>query len=271
MLAIFPTIYSAYLTFCSWELSGAFQLSPVFNYGQNWIRLVNDKRFWADLITTLVFAGGTVGIEFFVGLGMAVLLNREMVGRGLLRVMFLVPMMATPVVVGYTFRMLFNMENGPINYFLSLVGIPGPNWLGDSAVALPALILADAWEWTPFMILVLLAGLQAIPTDPYEAAVVDGAGSWQIFRHITFPMLTPVMIVAVILRLVEALKLFDIAYVVTAGGPGLSTESLTLYVQTLGLRQLSFGYASTASYGLLVVVIIVATIFLNQMRRMQKQ
>ncbi|MGA2237982.1 MAG: sugar ABC transporter permease [Candidatus Bathyarchaeia archaeon] len=266
-LAIFPTIYSLYLTFCSWELSGAVQLWPVFNGGQNWVRLVQDTRFWSDLGTTLVFAAGAVSIEFIVGLGMAMLLNRQIPGRGILRVIFLIPMMATPVVVGYTFRMLFNMEHGPVNYFLSLIGAPALNWLGDSAVALPAMILADAWEWTPFMILVLLAGLQAIPQEPYEAALVDGAGPWQVFRYVTFPMLTPVMTVAVILRLVETLKIFDILYVVTAGGPGISTESLSLYVQIVGLTQMSLGYGSNVAYGLLVLVIIVATIFLNRMRR----
>jgi len=268
-VAIYPTVFSLYLAFCSWELTGGpyAQIVPVFTGLKNFERLLQDHRFWRDVQTTVSFVVSSVGLEFLIGLGLALILNTEIRGRKYWRVIFLVPMMMTPVAVGYTWRMMYHMERGPLNYLLSFLFIPAQNWMGDRTIALFSCVLMDVWEWTPFMILVLLAGLQSIPVEPYEAAIVDGASKVQIFRYVTFPLLYPVIVVGVLLRALEAFKVFDIIYVTTAGGPALSTEAVTLYVQIIGLRELSLGYASAVAYVLLIMVIALTLIFISWMRR----
>jgi len=139
--------------------------------------------------------------------------------------------------------------------------------LDDPAISLFSIVLIDAWEWTPFMFLALLAGLQALPVDPYEAAIIDGASKTQVFRHVTLPLLSPVIVVACLIRSIDAFKIFDVIYVTTAGGPGTSSETVTMYAQTIGMRYLSLGYASTLAFTLLISVVVVALIFINKMRK----
>jgi len=271
VLTIFPLIFSLYLAFCKWELSGGKYAvtTPVFIGLENFLKLASDERFFDTLVNTVVFVGGSVTSELIIGLGLALLLSREIRGRKYLRVMFLLPMMMTPVAVGYTWRMLYHPTNGPLNYLLTLAGIMNypVNWMGDTKIALFSMILIDVWEWTPFMFLVFLAGLQALPIDPYESARMDGASRWQIFRYITLSALSPIIAVAVLLRSVEAFKIFDIIYVTTAGGPGTATEPVTMYVQILALRELSLGYASAVAYALLAMVIFLAVLFIAKMRK----
>jgi multiple sugar transport system permease protein len=238
----------------------------------------------------VIFVLGSVGLQFLLGLGIASLLNQEIRFRRFFRVAFLVPMMMTPAAVGYIGRMLFNESQGPINdvikqtflFFTSVIpsavaGIfnlapPAPlpvpviPWLSNSSMALPSLILLDSWEWTPFMIIVLLAGLQSLPLEVFESARVDGASEWNIFRHITFPMLAPVSITVILIRALEAFKLFDIVMVMTGGGPGTATETVTMYAYTVGMKNGNLGYASAIAYSLLIMVIIFSTIFLNSLR-----
>src|SRR5581483_8031889 len=195
------------------------------------------------------------------------LLNQEIRFRRFFRVAFLIPMMLTPAAVGYIGRMLFNESQGPINDILKRIGLPAVPWLSNQSLALPSLILLDAWEWVPFMIIVLLAGLQSLPPEVFESAQVDGASSWAIFRHVTFPMLAPVSITVVLIRALEAFKLFDIVMVMTGGGPGTATETVTMYAYTVGMKNGNLGYASAIAYSLLVMVIIFSTIFLNTLRK----
>jgi multiple sugar transport system permease protein len=162
--------------------------------------------------------------------------------------------------------MLFNESMGPINDIIEHLGGPTIPWLSNSRLALPSLILLDTWEWVPFMTIVLLAGLQSLPPEVFECARVDGANEWNIFRRITFPMLAPVSITVVVIRALEAFKLFDIVMVMTGGGPGTATETVTMYAYTVGMNNGNMGYASAIAYSLLVMVIIFSTIFLNSLR-----
>jgi multiple sugar transport system permease protein len=182
-------------------------------------------------------------------------------------VVFLMPMMLTPAAVGYVGRMLFNESMGPVNNIIQSLGGPFIPWTSSPTLALPSLMLVDAWEWTPFMFIVLLAGLQSLPTEVFEAATVDGASAWQIFRFITFPMILPTSVTVILIRALEAFKLFDIVAVMTGGGPGNATESVTWYTYLTALTYGRLGYASALAYSLLIMVIIFSMVFLAIMQR----
>ncbi len=264
-IGIFPLLYTARLLFYDWNISAG--RGQVFVGLGNFVRLAKDRMFQDTLGNTVIFVVAAVSLEFVLGLGLALLLNRNIKGQGIFRVIFLMPMMASPVAVGYTWRMLYHVANGPLNHLLSLVGLPPASWTSDISTALPSVILIDVWQWTPFVFVILLAGLQSLPKEPYEAAIVDGANRWQIFRYITVPLLSPVMALAVLLRAVEAVKIFDIIFVTTAGGPGSATETITMYARTVGMKHFSLGYASTISYTLLIVSIIIFTFLIRFLRR----
>lgn len=265
-LSVFPLLFSLALAFLSWDLSrleGGIRFAGL----QNFITLINDTRFWNTAKVTVIFVVASVSLQYCLGLGLAILLNRDIRGRRFFRVAFLIPMMLTPAAVGYVGRMLFNESQGPINDLLKRGHLPIVPWLSNPTMALPSLILLDTWEWVPFMVIVLLAGLQSLPPEVFESARVDGAGEWAIFRHITFPMLAPVSITVIVIRALEAFKLFDIVMVMTGGGPGTATETVTMYAYIVGMKNGNLGYASAIAYSLLVMVIIFTTLFINTTRR----
>jgi multiple sugar transport system permease protein len=208
-----------------------------------------------------------VTLQYFVGLGVALLLNQEVRFRRFFRVVFLIPMMLTPAAVGYLGRMLFNEGQGPINDIVKHLGGPMIKWATSAKLALPTLIIVDSWEWIPFMMIVLLAGLQALPPEVFESARVDGANSWQSFIHVTFPMLLPVTITVIVIRSLEAFKLFDIVMVMTGGGPGTATETVTMYAYQVAMKNGNLGYASAIAYSLLIMITIFTMMFLGITRR----
>jgi multiple sugar transport system permease protein len=266
LFSIFPLLFSFALVFVSWDLSrltGGIRFIGL----ENFITLVNDARFWNTARVTLTFVVGAVSLQYLVGLGVALLLNQEIRFRRFFRVVFLMPMMLTPTAVAYGGRMLFNEGQGPLNDIIKLLGGPQVPWFSSPTLALPSLMLLDTWEWTPFVMIVLLAGLQSLPPEVFEAARVDGASDWQSFRHITFPMLAPVTVTVILIRALEAFKLFDISVVMTGGGPGTATETVTMYAYQVGLKNGNLGYASAIAYVLLIMVIISSTLFLKTMRR----
>jgi multiple sugar transport system permease protein len=169
-------------------------------------------------------------------------------------------MMATPVAVGYTWRMLYHVTNGPINHILGLLHLPIMPWLSSGRTALMSIIITDVWQWTPFVFVILLAGLRSLPTEPFEAAAVDGASRIQTFFSLTLPMISSILFVVILLRLVEAIKIFDIIFVMTAGGPGITTESSTMYAKIVGLGQFRLGYGAAIAYVLMILSIILFTI-----------
>jgi len=266
LFSIFPLLFSFTLAFLSWDLSrltGGVRFIGL----ENFITLVNDARFWNTARVTLIFVFGAVGLEYALGLGIALLLNQEIRFRRFFRVVFLMPMMLTPAAVAYAGRMLFNESMGPINHIIKLLGGPQIPWFSSPTLALPSLILLDAWEWTPFVMIVLLAGLQSLPLEVFEAARVDGASDWQTFWRVTFPMLAPVSVTVILIRALEAFKMFDIVVVMTGGGPGTATEPVTLYAYLVGMKNGNLGYASAIAYALLIMVVISSTLFLSGVRR----
>lgn len=264
-LSIFPLVFSLVLAFMSWDLS-RLEGGMRFIGLQNFATLLLDSRFWNTARVTLIFVVGSVALQYVLGLGLAILLNQEIHFRRFFRVAFLVPMMLTPAAVGYIGRMLFNESQGPINDIIKHLGAPGVPWLSNSAMALPSLIILDTWEWVPFMTIVLLAGLQSLPPEVFESARVDGANEWKIFRYITFPMLAPVSITVILIRALEAFKLFDIVMVMTGGGPGTATETVTMYAYIVGMKNGNLGYASAIAYSLLIMVVLFSTLFINSLR-----
>ena len=264
-VSVFPFIYSLWLSFNSWELGMGLPRRFVgfANYGQ----LFTDPRFWNSMWNmgkVLIFG---VSSQFLIGLTIAMLLNRAFRARNLITTLFLLPMMIAPVVVGCNWKMIYHYTYGPLNYVLrSLRLTEGINWLGSMKVAMPAIIISDTWEWTPFMMIVLLAGLQTIPLELYEAARVDGASRWQLFWHITLPVLRPIIIIAVLIRTMDVFKIFDLVVLLTQGGPAGASETVSYYNYLTGFKYFNIGYAAAIAYIQLAVIIIVANIFLRFLR-----
>lgn len=265
VFSIFPLLFSLALSFVSWDLS-RLQGGIKFVGLNNFIELFSDHRFWNTARVTLIFVLGGVALQYVVGLGIALLLNQDIRFRRFFRVVFLMPMMLTPAAVGYVGRMLFNETQGPVNDIIRHLGGPIVPWLSNAVLALPTLIMVDTWEWVPFMIIVLLAGLQSLPPEVFEAADADGASRFQIFLHITFPMILPTSVTVILIRGLEAFKLFDIVAVMTGGGPGNVTESVTWYAYLSALTFGRLGYASAIAYCLLIMVTIFSWVFLRSMR-----
>lgn len=263
-VTIFPLFYSLLLSFNSWNLAS--------QAGWKWIGFQNykaiftlDPSFKSSLATTAIYVFGTVGVEFLLGLGMALILNRQFKGQGTLRTIVMLPMMMTPVVVGIVWRFMYNPELGMVNYLFSLVGLPQRVWLGEDTTALLSVMIAEVWEWTPFVALVLMSGLHAIPQEPYEAAGIDGANAWQAFRYITLPLLKPTIMVALLIRMMDSFKAFDVIFATTRGGPGISTEILSLYTYRNGFKFFQMGYAAALSYVMLIFITIVSQFLVRTM------
>lgn len=248
---------------------------------ENYERMLSDQRLHATIRNTLFYVFVGVIIQYLAGFGLALLLNQDFFGRNLVRVIFLMPMMMTPVAAAYTGRMMFDSSISPLAQFQRTLtsfvqSIPGGlfedtvirvPWLTDGAVAPLTMVLIDSWQWIPFMTLLLLAGMQTIPDEIYEAARVDGASAWRILRSITFPILLPISATVILIRGLEIFKIIDVIMVTTGGGPGNSTESLTMYIFETALSFGNYAYAASISFALLITVIIFATVFLAGMRR----
>jgi len=261
----FPILYTFRLSFMEWSMSA---VTPA-----KWVGLANytkmlgqDARFWHAMGRTFYFTIATVTGETVLGIALALLLNREFFGRNLLKTLFLLPMVATPVAIGMVWLLMFEPTIGFMNYFLHFFHIPPQPWLASERGALPSLFIVDIWQWTPMIGLIVLAGLAGLPTDPFEAAEVDGATPLQTLWHVTLPMLRPTIGVAVILRAIDALKTFDIIYSMTQGGPNYATETLNLYGYNLGFGYFQMGQASTLLM-IFFAIVMGVVVFLNWARK----
>lgn len=272
-ITIFPLLMDLWLMFQSWELTTSF---PAQFVGlDNFVRiLTQDPRFWNAMTNTGILVVLGVGLQVILGVGLALLLNQMGRTRSLLVSLFLIPVMIAPVVAGFQFRMIYNDQNGPLNYILQVLSnglIRGYAWVADPKVALYSIMITDIWQWTPFMILIVLAGLQAIPIELREAAEVDGANAWQAFWQITLPLLLPVIVIGILIRLMDAFKLFDIIYQLTGGGPGSVTETIAFYTYLQGFKFFSLGYTAAMSVIQLVVIIVVSQVFLGYQKRQRAE
>ncbi len=239
--------------------------APNFVGLENFREALSDRRFWNGLRNTFYFTLLAVPLQLLFGLGIALLFNREFPGKGIVRTIILLPMVATPVAIALIWALMFNPSLGVLNYFLESVGLPRSLWVANASLVIPSLVLVDVWEWTPFIALILLAALQGVPLEYYEAARIDGANAWQSFWYITLPGIRAAIVVAVILRSIDALKTFDIIYVITQGGPGTASETLNVFAFRTGFEFFRAGYAATLLIFLLFVVLGVS-IVLNLIR-----
>jgi multiple sugar transport system permease protein len=262
----FPTLYSLYLSFHQWKMT-TFKRGVPFVGLDNYAKAIGDNAFWHSMQVTLTFTLLALVVEVVLGLGLAVLLDQDFRGRRTVRIALLLPMFVTNVVVGLIWRILLSYDFGVVNWLLSMVGLPKVAWLGDPNLALGSLIIVDIWNTTAFVALLLLAGLQAIPEEPRQAARVDGASSWQTFRLITLPLLKPVLFIAVVWRTIDLFRIFDVVFSLTGGGPYNATETISLYAYRQGFASFNLGFASAVSYLLilgLVAILAVEAWFLGR-------
>jgi len=259
LFTIFPSIYSLVLSFQDWNIQSR-NSQWVFQGLKYYQRAFADARALQAFWVTGQFITGTVSAEILCGLLIALLLHQQKRGTGITRTVILLPMMTTPVVVGLIWRLMFNTDIGWINYALRTIKLPGLDWLGLPRTALFSVGVTEVWEWTPFVALILLAALKAMPAEPFEAARVDGAGPWQTFRFLTLPYLRPAIGVCVLLRVIDSVKSFDLFYVLTGGGPGTATEIIGLYTYKQGFNFFKLNYAAALSYVTLLFVVLFANV-----------
>jgi multiple sugar transport system permease protein len=253
-LSIYPLFYSIKISLQAESAEGVRWTL------QNFVRLAADGFFLSALAHTFVYAAIALTIEFFLGLGLALLLNSQIRGRSIFRAMLLVPMMLPAVVVGVVWRLMLNPNFGAVNGSLKSFGIgtDALTWTASPKLAMATVVIADVWQWTPFMFLILLAGLQSIPQEPYEAALIDGSSAWQTFRHVTLPLLKPAILIALLLRTMDLLRVFDQIFILTEGGPGFATETVSLYIYRTAFRFSNFGYAAAMSFVLLILTNVIS-------------
>lgn len=263
-LVIYPLIYSISRSFTDFNLG----MPEIHFVGiRNYIMAFKDIKFLQSLRTTIIFSISTTIGGLVLGYGTALLLQRNLMGRKILTVLLIIPMMTTPIVVGIIWMLLFQPDYSVINSLLSLIGITGPQWLQNSIWALVAVIIADLWQWTPFFTIVLLSSLLNIPGDIVEAAKVDGASNWKMIRYIITPIISPIIVVAVLIRLIDSFKIFDVVFVMTNGGPGNATEVMSYYIYRTGLGYLNMSYSMAMSFIFLIILIGGSTILIRKLLR----
>ncbi|MCY7284538.1 MAG: sugar ABC transporter permease [Cyanobacteria bacterium CAN_BIN43] len=247
------------------------ELQPVFSGFYNYTRMIFDGRFWQSLRNSTVFTVISVALELILGMGIAIVLNQPFRGRGIVRTIAILPWALPTALIALVWAWIFNDQYGLVNDILLRLGLiqSGINWLGEPTLAMLSLIIADVWKATPFISILLLAGLQSIPRDLYEAHAIDGATPWQSFRQITLPFLFPQILIAALFRLAQAFGMFDLVAVMTGGGPGGATEMVSLYVYATIMRYLDFGYGAAlvvVIFILLVLAVAIASYILNKLQ-----
>lgn len=252
LLMIFPVLYTLFLSLTNWNLTSGAPLS--FVGFASYARVLSEPRFLHALARTFVFTFFAVAIESVLGVAIAIILNRAFVGKSLAKLLLLLPLVATPVAVGIVFNLFFDPTIGLANFVLQSVGLPQGLWISSAASVIPSLIIVDVWQWTPMITLIVLAGLAGLSNEPVEAAHVDGASEWQILRYVTIPMVMPVILTAIILRLIDALKTFDIIFAMTGGGPGYASETLNIMGYKYSFEYFRMGQSSVILVVLFLVV-----------------
>jgi len=270
VMNIFPLLWSLILSFSKYSAIGS--ESPDFIGTRNYTKILSDPNVWKYFTTTAYFVVLAVAAQFVIGFGLALLLNREFKGKGTVTTLILIPMMLSPVVVGLFWRFILDPSWGLMNYLLSL--LPGFSskaqgiiWLTKPKMALFSLVIIDTWMWSPFMMLLSLAGLSAIPKYLYEAAEIDRASTWFKFRHITFPLVAPLLLIALLFRTMDAFKLFDLVYIVTEGGPGTATETVSMSLYRQAFRNWNTGESCALAYVLLIVIIALSNIYIKYLNK----
>ena len=269
-IMLYPLVFSLWTSFESYQLARPDERE--FIGLDNYLWTIQSPNFLNSITVTLVFTVVAVSLEFLLGLALALLVNREFRGQGIVRTILMLPLFLTPSVVGLLFVRLYYPGDGLVPLFLSLFGLDN-NFplLGTRTTALPAIILMDVWRTTPFMFLVLLAGLQSLPQEVIEAAQIDGASAWQILKSITLPLLMPLILVALTIRGMDAFREFDTFMLLTGGGPGQATEVISMMAYILAFRAYDIGRASAVAWVILILVLIFSVFFVRKLRDMQME
>jgi multiple sugar transport system permease protein len=257
-VVIFPWVFTLWMSVNDWTIGFDQQFVGLENYGN----LTKDPRFVDAIGRTFYYTALAVILPVVLGMAAAVVFHQRFPLRGFLRGVFILPMMATPVAVALVWAMMFHPQLGVLNYLLTRVGIPPQLWVYDQNSVIPSLVLIEVWHWTPLVMLIVLGGLASLPTDPYESALIDGANAWQMFRHITFPLIMPFLMVAIVLRTIDALKAFDIIFAITQGGPGSASETLNIYLFLQAFAYYKIGHASAVVVVFFVIIVLFTMLLL---------
>jgi multiple sugar transport system permease protein len=262
-----PFAFTNVLMFLRWNIT------DIYNPGMSFAGLDNfrfvfleDPNFWDAIIRSLLFSGFVVPVEFLLGFIIALALVRETAFFKVTRSVLLIPLLLAPVIVGSMWRVLYSPTFGPINYVLQLLGIPAQLWLSSPAQSLVSVAIEDIWEWTPFLALISMAGLQALPVEPFESASVDGASYLEVLRHITLPMLRPYLLVGLLIRSMDAMKTYDLVIASTQGGPGFSTILSSIHISRTAFMMWHIGEAAAESYVFFMIVTILTVLLIRSMR-----
>ena len=268
-IALGPVLYVVVLSFSKYAVGQPLEFVGLSNF----TRAFQDPRFWHGLYVTLWFVFFSIGVQLVLGFIVALALQRVNARfRQISLTFMLVPMMIAPTVVGVLWKMIYKARYGALNYFLEVgFGIEGPDWLADRTAALAGLLIADIWEWTPFITILLFAGLRSLSQEIYEAAYVDGSTTWQVFKNMTLPLMKPFIFLAVFLRMIDAWKMFDLIFGITRGGPGDFTESIAWYTYKVGFTYFEQGYAAALSFIQLLVIIVLGKVLLTQLSRVEAE
>jgi multiple sugar transport system permease protein len=266
-ISVVPLIFTLVLSLTNYSIGGGLGWIGLDNY----LGLFKDRFFLKSYVNTFVYVLIGVAIQYWVGLGLALLVNSMIGGKRWMRLLILLPFMVPPLIVGFVWKTMFDSRYGPLSAINRILHVSPILWLNDPILAFISIVIVDTWQWTPFMFLILFAGLRSLPNEPFEAARVDGASDWRIFWDLTFPMLIPVSIGAILLRSIEAFKLFDIVFYITGGGPGGATSTATLQGYFTALRSGNLGYGAAMSMALFLTVAVLATIALFFVQRPRRR
>src|ERR1700748_2025273 len=260
---VFPWVFTIWMSLQEWKVG-----SPTTFVGlSNYLRMPNDPRFVEATWHTLVYTFLSVLLPLVFGTFAAVVFHQKFPMRGILRGIFIMPMMATPVAIALIWTMIFNPQLGVLNYLLSLVGIPAQLWVFHPATVIPSLVLVETWQWSPLVMLIVLGGIAALPTEPYDSAQLDGAGMWQMFRYITLPLIMPFIVIAAMIRTIDAVKSFDIIFAITQGRPGSASATINLYLYSVAFVYYDLGYGSAIAVIFFVLIVLLAAILLYLRQR----
>ncbi len=259
---VFPWLFTLWMSLFDWKIGS----KAVFAGLDNYLELAGNRRFLEAVGHTLLFTALAVLAPLLLGTAAALVFHRQFAGRGFWRAAFVLPMMATPVAIALVWTMMFHPQQGVLNYLLSLLGIGPSEWVYSPRLAILGLVLVDVWQWTPLVMLIALGGLASLPADPFEAALMEGASRWQTLRHVTLPLLLPFILVAAVVRLIDALKTFDTIYVITQGGPGTASETINiyLYLQAFSFYQIGKASAVVVVFFALVVALSGLLVWLRE-------
>ncbi len=255
---IFPWLFTVWMSMHDWQVG----VRQAFVGLANFQNLARNTRFLETIPRTLYFTLLSVVAPLILGVFAAEVFHQRFPLRGLLRGIYIVPMMTTPVAIALVFIMMMHPQLGVLNYLLSLVGFPPQLWVYDKNTVIAALVLVETWQWTPLIMLIVLGGLAALPTDPYESALIDGASQWDMFRYITLPLVLPFLMVAIIIRAIDAIKSFDIIFVMTQGGPGTASETINIYLYLQAFSFFNVGHASAVVIVFFTIIVVLAAILM---------